>query len=140
MLGARTSAGTAVGSRPKLNTVSTRAVNTAADSTAVRVRNSSTRSLRATTHAAHSSSAIDHGAPIGLGDLAGPARAARRELDEPPTALERDVRRELDALVHIVRRHDEHPAAAPHLHQHRPHPAPPAHLSPPARLPHPHPP
>src|SRR5260370_1156299 len=65
MLGARRSAGTAVGSRPKLNTVSTRAVNTAADRTAVRVRNSSTRPLRATTPAPSSSSAIGHGGPQG---------------------------------------------------------------------------
>jgi len=42
---------TAVGSRPKLKTVSTSAVNTTADRNAVRVRNSSTRSLRATVHA-----------------------------------------------------------------------------------------
>src|SRR5439155_1685887 len=47
MLGARSIVATAVGSRPKLNTVSTSAVNTTADSTAVRVRNSRSRSLRA---------------------------------------------------------------------------------------------
>src|SRR2546426_417294 len=51
MLGARSIAATAVGSRPKLNTMRTSAVNTTAERIAVRVRNSSTRSLRASVHA-----------------------------------------------------------------------------------------
>src|SRR5260370_2467985 len=98
MLGARRSAGTAVGSRPKLNTVSTRAVNTAADRTAVRVRNSSTRSLRATTHAASSSSAIGHGAPVRLGDLARRPAAPPRQFHEPPPPPPPHARRHPAAL------------------------------------------
>src|SRR2546425_12136516 len=89
IVGARSRVDTAVGSRPKLNTVSTRAVNTTAETMAVRVRNSSSRSLRATAHACRNSSAIGHGAPVGCGDLGGGARSARRGVHEPPPALER---------------------------------------------------
>src|SRR2546426_10356818 len=106
IVGARSRADTAVGSRPKLNTVSTRAVNTTAETMAVRVRNSSSRSLRATAHACRNSSAIGHGAPVGCGDLGGAARSARREVHEPPASLERDVGGELRTLIHV--RSEEH--------------------------------
>src|SRR2546425_12193189 len=99
--------GTAVGSRPKLNTVSTRAVNTSADTMAVRVRNSSTRSLRATLHACRSRSAIGPPPPpppplrprttILLGDLGGAPGAARRGLKETAAALGRPPAGELGA-------------------------------------------
>src|SRR5437879_8445312 len=114
--------GTAVGSRPKLNTVSTRAVTTSAATIAVRVRNPSTKSLRATVHACRSRSAIHppsspsspslfrHRPTVLLGDLGGAAAAARRELNEPAAPLERHYAGELDALVHVVGR--EHDAAA----------------------------
>src|SRR5207244_5724064 len=115
-VGARSITDTAVGSRPKLNTVSTRAVNTTAETMAVRVRNSSSRSLRATVHACRSSSSIGHGTPVGGGDLGGAPRTARREVHEPPASLERDVRGELDSLIHVVRR----------AHQHATPPSPPA--------------
>src|SRR2546425_10038516 len=104
--------GTAVGSRPKLNTVSTRAVNTSADTMAVRVRNSSTRSLRATLHACRSRSAIGppspspppfrHRTTILPGDLGGAPAAAPPALNEPAASLERPHARELHALVHVV--------------------------------------
>src|SRR5690348_14596282 len=101
MLGARSIVATAVGSRPKLNTVRTSAVNTTAESRAVRVRNSSTRSLRATVHACASSSRIGHGPPVRLGDLRRAPPAPGRQLHEPPVVLERHVRGELDALVDV---------------------------------------
>src|SRR3989440_8379832 len=96
MLGARSIVATAVGSRPKLNTVRTRAVNTTAASRAVRVRNSSTRSLRATVHACPNSSRIGHGPPVRLGDLRRAPCPPRRQLHEPSVPLERHVRGELD--------------------------------------------
>src|SRR5438270_628339 len=104
MLGARSIVATAVGSRPKLNTVRTRAVNTTAESRAVRVRNSSSRSLRATVQACASRSRIGHGPAVRLRDLARPPSTARGHLHEPPVPLERHVRRELDTLVDVVRR------------------------------------
>src|SRR2546425_4064249 len=91
IVGARSRADTAVGSRPKLNTVSTSAVNTTAETMAVRVRNSSSRSLRATAHACRNSSAIGHGAPVGCGDLGGAPRFPPRGEDETPPAPERDA-------------------------------------------------
>src|SRR2546425_10767210 len=104
--------GTAVGSRPKLNTVSTRAVNTTADTMAVRVRNSSTRSLRATLHACRSRSAIGPPSPspppfrhrpaVLLRALGGAAAAARRRLDEPAAALGRHHPGGAHALVPVV--------------------------------------
>src|SRR4029077_15049062 len=103
MLGARSIVATAVGSRPKLNTVSTRAVNTTAESRAVRVRSSSTKSLRATVHACPKSSRIGHGLPVRLRDLRGTPCSPRRQLHEPPAPLERHVRGELDTLVDVVR-------------------------------------
>src|SRR5256885_1344472 len=113
IVGARSTVATAVGSRPKLNTVSTSAVNTTAETSAVRVRNSSTRSLRATTHACASRSRIrpSHNRPaVRLRDLRGPSPAARREVHEPAASLERHVGRELDPLVHVVRRQHQHAA------------------------------
>src|SRR5690348_8142794 len=95
MLGARSIVATAVGSRPKLNTVRTSAVNTTAESRAVRVRNSSTRSLRATVQAWPNSSRIGHGPPVRGGDLGGAPSRARRQLHEPPLPLKRHVRGEL---------------------------------------------
>src|SRR2546430_13389917 len=93
MVGARSIVGTAVGSRPKLNTVSTRAVNTSADTMAVRVRNSSSRSLRATVHAwlSQSPTARSESPPVLVGDLGRPAPAARREVHEPAAPLERHI-------------------------------------------------
>src|SRR5690349_13053764 len=104
MLGARSIVATAVGSRPKLNTVRTRAVNTTAESKAVRVRNSSTKSLRATVQACPSSSRIGRGPPVRLGDLRRASGSPRRQLHQPPLPLERHVRGELDTLVDVVRR------------------------------------
>src|SRR3989442_15883459 len=93
MLGAIADVGTAVGSRPKLNPTRTRAVNTAADRIAVRVRNSSSRSLRAMVHACRSSSATGHRPTIGCGDLGRPARVARRALHEAAAVQEGDLGR-----------------------------------------------
>src|SRR2546425_6202247 len=126
--------GTAVGSRPKLNTVSTRAVNTTADTMAVRVRISSTRSLRATLHACRSRSAIGppspspspfrHRTTVLLGDLGGAAAAARRELNEPAAPLEGHHAGELDALVHVVGREHDATPPPPQLSQQRAQPPP----------------
>src|SRR6266540_6311253 len=110
MLGARSIVATAVGSRPKLNTVRTSAVKTTADKSAVRVRNSSTRSLRAMVHACASSSAIAHRPAVRLGYLGTGARAPRGVVHEPAALLERDIGGELDTLVHVVRREHEHAA------------------------------
>src|SRR5712691_3749141 len=110
MVGERSMVGTAVGSRPKLNTVRTSAVNTTAETMAVRVRNSSTRSLRATVHACASSSLIgpSHRPAVRLRDLGGFPPCAGRKVDEASAPLERYVGRELDPLVHVVRRqHDD---------------------------------
>src|SRR2546428_9842769 len=103
IVGARSRPDTAVGPGRKLNPVSTRAVNTTAETMAVRVRNSSSRSLRATAHACRNSSGIGHGAPVGCGDLGGAARSARREVHEPPASLERDVGGGLRALLPVGR-------------------------------------
>src|SRR2546430_15946717 len=116
-LGARSMVATAVGSRPKLNTVRTSAVNTTAESRAVRVRNSSTRSLRAIVNAWPSSSRIAYGLPVRRGDLGGAPSPARRQLHEPPLPLERHVRGELDTPVHVLRREHQHPPRAAQLPQ-----------------------
>src|SRR5437867_4593718 len=108
MVGARSSVGTAVGSRPKLNTVRTSAVNTTAETRAVRVRNSSTKSFRATVHACASSSPIGHRPPVRFRDLGGPSPPTRRELNEPAAPLERHVGGELDPLIYVVRRQHDH--------------------------------
>src|SRR3989442_4791524 len=110
MLGAIADVGTAVGSRPKLKTTRTRAVNTAADRIAVRVRNSSSRSFRAMAHACRSRSATGHRPAVGCGDLRWPARAARRDLHEAAAVLEGDLGRELHALLDVVG--GEHDGAA----------------------------
>src|SRR5437867_6919813 len=113
MLGARSIVATAVGSRPKLNTVSTSAVNTTAERIAVRVRNSSSRSLRATTQASFSRSSTGDRLAIRLRDLGRRAPGPGAELHEPAAMLERDVGRQLDSFVHVVRG-DHHDAAFPH--------------------------
>src|SRR5438876_3891546 len=122
MLGARSRADTAVGSRPKLNTVSTRAVNTTAETIAVRERNSSNKSLRAIVHVWRSSSPIRsrYRATIGLGDLRGPAPGARRILDEPPPELERHIRRELRAFIDVMRRQHQRATRAAERGEQRP--------------------
>src|SRR5881397_2292841 len=129
MVGARSMVGTAVGSRPKLNTVRTSAVNTTAETRAVRVRNSSTRSFLATIHACAISSPTGPRAPnrppVRLRDVGGPPPCARRKVDEAAAPLERDIGRELDSLVHVVRRQHDHAApprrtATPQLAEQRP--------------------
>src|SRR5256884_5696595 len=95
MLGARSIVATAVGSRPKLNTVRTSAVNTTAESRAVRVRNSSTRSLRATVHACPRSSRIGYRSAVGRGDLGGGPPPPRPRPARPPLAPGRHLLGEL---------------------------------------------
>src|SRR5690242_8210703 len=115
MLGARSSVETAVGSRPKLKTVRTRAVKTSAETIAVRDRNSRVRSLRAIVQACRNSSPIacaSDRATVRLGDLGGAAPAPGRELHEPPPQLERDVGRQLHALVDVMRRQYQRAACA----------------------------
>src|SRR2546427_406594 len=113
MLGARSIAATAVGSRPKLNTTNTSAVKTRAESSAVRVRNSRIRSLRAIVQASRSSSPTGHRLPVLVGDQRRRPGAARRAVHQSPPEEERDVGRQLDPLLHVVRGEDED-AAAPH--------------------------
>src|ERR1700747_3143532 len=100
MLGARASVETAVGSRPKLNTVRTRAVNTSAETIAVRDRNSSVRSLRAMVHACRHNSRmqpprLSYRPTVRVCDFRGPASTPGLVLHEPAAHLERDVRRQL---------------------------------------------
>src|ERR1700694_3346972 len=108
MLGARSTAATAVGSRPKLNTTSTSTTNTAAERIAVRERNSTNRSLRATRHACRnqSATAASDGIAIRRRDLVRAAPGPGREMHEPPRSHEGDVRREFRSLFDVVR--DEH--------------------------------
>src|SRR2546426_5107258 len=115
MLGARSIAATAVGSRPKLNTMRTSAANTTAERIAVRVRNSSTRSLRASVHAWRSVSPTGHRPPVLCGHRTGRADPARPKGHEPAALLKRDVGGELDALVHVVRREHHDPPRAGEL-------------------------
>src|SRR5258705_4130188 len=110
MLGARSTAATAVGSRLKLNTRSTRIVNTTAERIAVRERNSTRRSLRASSQAWRHTSPTGHRPAAGVGDLGGAASLAGCELHEAPRSHERDVGRELGSLFDVVR--DEHRGAA----------------------------
>src|SRR2546426_8998594 len=117
MLGARSIAATAVGSRPKLNTMRTSAVKTTAERIAVRVRNSSTRSLRASVHAWRNVSPTGHRPPVLLDHRAGRAGAARRQGHEPAPLLKRDVGGELDALAHVVRREHHDPPRAGELRE-----------------------
>src|SRR6266516_854287 len=100
MLGARSTLETAVGSRPKLNTTSTRTTNTAAERIAVRDRNSTRRSLAATVQLWRRSSG--NRIAILLAHLRRPATRPRREMHEPARAHERDVGREARALLDIV--------------------------------------
>src|SRR3989454_753312 len=115
MLGARSITATAVGSRPKLNTMRTSAANTTAERIAVRVRNSSTKSLRASVHAWRSVSPTGHRPPVLCGHRTGRADAARPKGHEPAALLKRDVGGELDALVHVVRREHHDPPRAGEL-------------------------
>src|ERR1041384_3787335 len=107
-LGARSIDETAVGSWEKLNTSSTRITNATAETIAVRERDSTSRSLRATTQAWRRSSR--NGMAIILRDLARVATGARREMHEPSTAHEGNVGGELRAFFHVVR--DQHRRAS----------------------------
>src|SRR5437899_11606365 len=80
MLGASTRLETAVGSRPKLNTIKTRTTNTTADRIPVRERNSTSRSFDAAAQAWRR--LLDDGIAILLRHLRWPASAARREMHE----------------------------------------------------------
>src|SRR5258706_585693 len=100
MLGTSTTLETAVGSRPKLNTISTSTTNTAADRIPVRERNSTSRSLAATVQAWRSRSG-DRTAIL-LRNLLRSTAGARREMDEAAGAHEGDVRRELRSLFDVV--------------------------------------
>src|SRR5204862_220948 len=84
MLGARSTLETAVGSRPKLNTTSTRTTNTAAERIAVRDRNSTRRSLAATVQLWRRSSG--NRMAILLAHLRRPATRPRRDVHEPARA------------------------------------------------------
>src|SRR5258706_6993805 len=110
MLGARSTAATAVGSRPKLKIIKTSTVNTTADRIAVRERNSTSRSLRARRQAWRNTSATRHRAAIGVGDLGGAAAMARCDLYEAAFPHERDVGRQLRSLFDVVG--DQHRDAA----------------------------
>src|SRR5882762_4222079 len=111
MLGARSTAATAVGSRPKLKTINTSTVNTTAERIAVRERNSISRSLRARRQAWRHTSATGHRAAIVVRDRRGAASRPRRELHEPSGPHERHVGGELRSLFDVVRH--EHGDAAP---------------------------
>src|SRR5882762_6417981 len=102
MLGARSTAATAVGSRPKLNTSRTSTVNTTADRMAVRDRNSTSRSLRASSHPWRRISTTGHRPAVGVRDLRRVAPAAGREVYEPTRPHERHVGRELGPLLDVV--------------------------------------
>src|SRR6266705_3897563 len=111
MPGARSSTAVAVGSRPKLNTISTSTVKTSVETNAVRLRSSITRSLRASAHAWRSRSDMTHRPPVRCGDLRCPATPPRRVLHELAAHLERDLGGELGPLLYVVRR-DHHRAAS----------------------------
>src|SRR5260370_28286061 len=100
MLGASTRLETAVGSRPKLNTIKTSTTKTTAERIPVRARNSTTRSLAAAVQACRS--ALGTGIAILLRDLQRVSAAPRRQMHESPRAHERDVRRELRPLFDVV--------------------------------------
>src|SRR5512145_2913718 len=100
MLGASTRLGTAVGSRPKLNTIRTSTTKTTADRIPVRARNSTNRSLAAIVQACRSS--LGNGIAILLRDLRRISAAPRRQVHESPRAHERDVGREPRAFLHVV--------------------------------------
>src|SRR5216110_987827 len=100
MLGTSTRLETAVGSRPKLNTIKTSTTKTTAERMPVRARNSTTRSLAATVQAWRSRSG-DRTAILRR-DLLRSTAGARCEMDEPAGAHEGDVRRELRSLFDVV--------------------------------------
>src|SRR6267143_1029202 len=102
MLGARSTAATAVGSRPKLKTIKTSTVNTTAERIAVRDRNSTRRSLRTKCHAWRRILPTGHRPPVRVGDLRRAAPAAGREVYEPARPHERHVGRELGPLFDVV--------------------------------------
>src|SRR6266516_518382 len=110
MLGARSTLETAVGSRPKLNTTSTRTTNTAAERIAVRDRNSTRRSLAATVQLWRRSSG--NRIAILLAHLRRPATRPRREMHEPARAHEGDVGREARALLDVVGHQHRRPSRA----------------------------
>src|SRR5262245_11974769 len=100
MLGASATLGTAVGSRPKLNTTNARMTNTTAERIAVRDRNSTRRSFAASAQECRTRSG--NRIPILFTDLLRAATRPRREMDEPPVAHEGDVGRELRSFLHVV--------------------------------------
>src|SRR5690348_9828071 len=106
MPGARSSTAVAVGSRPKLNTINTSTVKTSVETNAVRLRSSITRSLRAMSHAWRSRSDMTHRPPVRFGDLGRAAPRPRRVFHKLASHLECDLRRELGALLHVVRGDD----------------------------------
>src|SRR2546423_2002467 len=118
MLGARSIVETAVGSRPKLNTMSTSTTKTTAERIAVRERNSINRSLDATVQA--SRTPLSNGIAILLAHLLRPASGARREMDEPAGAHECDVGRELRPFFDVVRNQDGGTTSFHHLAQEPP--------------------
>src|SRR5690242_12869121 len=106
MLGARSMADTAEGSRPKLKTDSTSAVNTMAESSAVRLRNSRRRSFFATSQACRHVSDMGHHPAVLDCDLGRRPLAPRRAGDEPARFEKSDVGREPGALFHVVGHQD----------------------------------
>src|SRR5438067_5315840 len=110
MLGAISTAATAVRSRPKLNASSTSMTNAAAETIPVRARSSTSRSLRATRHACFAQSGT-RGDPsdrpaIRESDVARIAAGAGRHVHKAAVSHERDVGRELRSLFHVVRDED----------------------------------
>src|SRR5712664_2077744 len=110
MLGAMSTAATAVRSRPKLNASKTRMTKAAADTMPVRARNSTSRSLRATRHACFAQSGTRGGASdraaIGECNVARITAGPRRELPaeclarEPVESGERLVEEQHARIVH----------------------------------------
>src|SRR5712672_1129357 len=106
MPGARSTVLTAVGSRAKLKIASTSAVKASEERNAVRLRNSSRRSLDATIHASRSRSATGRR----LVELAvgGGVAALRPVFHESARHLDRHVGGEIETLVQVVRhQHDD---------------------------------
>src|SRR6266513_3908841 len=101
MLGARSTLEIAVGSRPKLNTTSTSTTKTAAETIAVRERNSTSRSLEATAQAWRRS--LGDRIAVVLAHLVRPAPGARGTMHESSGAHEGDVRGEPRPFFHVVR-------------------------------------
>src|SRR5687767_7051260 len=99
MLGARSIARAAVGSRANVNTSRTRITNITAETIAVRERNSITRSFDATAQACRPTSG--NRIAVLLTHLLRPAAGARGEVDEPSGAHEGDVGRQSGAFFDI---------------------------------------